>query len=132
MYINRDVTENLQRLAKQYPVVTITGPRQSGKSTLCKKVFQTMPYTTLERVENRKHAENDPLDFLSQYPDGVIIDEIQRAPDLTSYIQEIVDEQNREGMFILTGSHQFELVDTINQSLAGRTALVKLLPFLFN
>ncbi len=132
MYINRDITENLLRLAKQYPVVTITGPRQSGKSTLCKKVFQEMPYTTLERVENRKHAENDPLDFLSQYPDGVIIDEIQRAPDLTSYIQEIVDEQNREGMFILTGSHQFELVDTINQSLAGRTALVKLLPFSFN
>ncbi len=132
MYIKRDVTENLLRLSKQYPVITITGPRQSGKSTLCRKVFPKMPYITLERVENRKHAEDDPLDFLNQYPDGVIIDEIQRAPDLTSYIQEIVDEQNREGMFILTGSHQFELADTINQSLAGRTALVKLLPFSFN
>ncbi|MCP5007330.1 MAG: ATP-binding protein [Planctomycetes bacterium] len=132
MYINRDVTENLLRLSTQYPVVTITGPRQSGKTTLCKKTFHSMPYITLERVENRKHAENDPLDFLNQYPEGVIIDEIQRVPDLTSYIQEIVDEQNREGLFILTGSHQFELADTINQSLAGRTALVKLLPFSYN
>ena len=132
MYIIRDVTDNLARLASQYPVVTITGPRQSGKTTLCKKVFPKMPYVSLERVENRKHAGEDPLDFLNQYPDGVIIDEIQRTPDLTSYIQELVDEKNREGMFILTGSHQFELIDTINQSLAGRTALVKLLPFSFN
>lgn len=132
MYYERDVKNNLIRLSTQYPVITITGPRQSGKSTLCKMTFPDKPYVSLEKTETRNHAINDPNDFLAQYPDGAIIYEIQRAPDLTAYIQEIVDEKNIEGLFILTGSHQFELINSINQSLAGRTAIIKLLPFSYN
>jgi len=127
--IKRIVTSELIRLAKQYPVVTVTGPRQSGKTTLCKSTFPRKKYVSLENLDHRRAANKDPKQFLQDYPDGAILDEIQRAPDLLSYIQGIVDESNKEGMFILTGSHQFELMDSINQSLAGRTAVVRLLPF---
>lgn len=116
-------------LTRQYPVVTITGPRQSGKTTLCRKVFPDKPYANLESPDIRQFAVDDPRGFLAQYPDGAILDEIQRAPDLVSYIQPMVDADSREGRFILTGSQQFEVSNTINQSLAGRTALIKLLPF---
>jgi len=127
--IKRIVTNELIRLARQYPVVTVTGPRQSGKTTLCKSTFPQKKYVSLENLDLRRAANKDPKQFLQDYPDGAILDEIQRAPDLLSYIQGIVDENNKEGMFILTGSHQFELMDSVNQSLAGRTAVVRLLPF---
>lgn len=127
--INRTIEAILQTLAGKYPVVTITGPRQSGKTTLCKKVFVQKPYANLESPDIRQFAIEDPRGFLAQYPDGAILDEIQRTPDLVSYIQPMIDEDHREGLFILTGSQQFQVSNTINQSLAGRTALVKLLPF---
>ena len=110
-------------------MITITGPRQSGKTTLCRKAFDHKPYANLESPDVRQFAIDDPRGFLAQYPDGAIFDEIQRAPDLVSYLQPDVDEDPREGRFILTGSQQFEVTNTITQSLAGRTALIKLLPF---
>ena len=127
--INRTIEEYLHAVAGKYPVVTITGPRQSGKTTLCRKAFATKPYANLEAPDVRQFALDDPRGFLSQYPDGAIFDEIQRAPDLVSYLQPHVDEDPREGRFVLTGSQQFEVTTTITQSLAGRTALIKLLPF---
>ena len=127
--VNRSIETVLQVLSTKYPVVTITGPRQSGKTTLCKKVFANKPYANLETPDIRQFAMDDPRGFLAQYPDGAILDEIQRAPDLVSYLQPMVDEDQREGLFILTGSQQLEVSNTVNQSLAGRTALLKLLPF---
>ena len=126
--IDRTIEPVLKELAGKYPVVTITGPRQSGKTTLCRKVFPDMAYANLERPDTRDFAAGDPKGFLGSYPDGVILDEIQRAPHLLSYIQVIVDEQGIPGRFILTGSQQFEILNTVSQSLAGRTALLKLLP----
>ena len=129
MYIKRDAGKLLKRYASQYPVVTITGPRQSGKTTLCKHTFPNKKYVTLEDLDYREYAHSDPRGFLSEYSDGVIIDEIQRVPSLLSYIQGIVDENNIKGEFILTGSSQLELTKNVSQSLAGRTALLKLFPF---
>lgn len=126
--IVRTVEEHVRRLAGSFPVVTITGPRQSGKTTLCRNVFSTLPYVTLEDPDARAVATHDPRGFLSRYGNGAVLDEVQRAPGLLSYIQGIVDRENREGMFVLTGSAQFELLHTLSQSLAGRTALVTLLP----
>ncbi|MDY6987090.1 MAG: ATP-binding protein [Thermodesulfobacteriota bacterium] len=128
-FINRTIEAVLRTYAAKYPVLTITGPRQSGKTTLCKKVFAHKPYANLESPDIRQFAIDDPRGFLAQYPDGAILDEIQRAPNLVSYLQPMVDEDQREGLFILTGSQQFEVSNAINQSLAGRTALLKLLPF---
>jgi uncharacterized protein len=129
MYIDRDIAKLLKRYATQYPVVTITGPRQSGKTTLCKHTFPDKKYVSLEDLDNREYANSDPRGFLSEYSNGVIIDEIQRVPDLLSYIQGIVDNNNIKGEFILTGSSQLELTKSVSQSLAGRTILLKLLPF---
>ena len=129
MYINRDAGILLKRYSEQYPVVTITGPRQSGKTTLCRHIFPDKKYVSLEDLDNRAYADSDPRAFLAEYSNGVIIDEIQRVPDLLSYIQTAVDENNMKGEFILTGSSQLELTNNISQSLAGRTALLKLLPF---
>jgi len=126
--INRSIEPILKDLVAKYPVVTLTGPRQSGKTTLCRKVFPDFPYANLENPDTRAFAATDPRSFLAAYPDGVIIDEIQRVPNLVSYIQGIVDERNVPGQFILTGSQQFEIMDAVSQSLAGRTALLKLLP----
>ncbi len=128
-YVHRTIETVLRTLSDQYPVVTITGPRQSGKTTLCRKIFEHKPYANLESPDVRQFAIDDPRGFLAQYPDGAVFDEIQRAPDLVSYLQVLVDADQRQGLFILTGSQQFEVSHTINQSLAGRTALVKLLPF---
>ena len=127
--INRTIEPLARSLARQYPVLTITGPRQSGKTTLCRKIFNEKPYANLESPDVRQFAIDDPRGFLAQYPDGAVLDEIQRAPDLISYLQPMVDEDQREGRFILTGSRQFEVSNTISQSLAGRTALIRLLPF---
>lgn len=129
MLIDRTIEPVLISLTRQYPVVTITGPRQSGKTTLCRKVFPHMAYVNLEAPDTRQFALDDPRGFLSAYPDGVILDEIQRVPGLPSYIQTIVDDRRKAGHFILTGSQQFEVMEGISQSLAGRTAMLKLLPF---
>ena len=126
--IDRTIEPILKDLVTKYPVVTITGPRQSGKTTLCRKVFPQLPYENLEIPDVRQYALDDPRGFLNRYSDGVILDEIQRTPDLLSYIQGIVDDRQRPGQFILTGSQQFEILNRVSQSLAGRTALLKLLP----
>lgn len=127
--ISRTAESYLLQVAGQYPVVTITGPRQSGKTTLCRKIFADKKYVSLENLDTRQFAREDPRGFLAGIPDGAILDEIQHAPDLLSYIQTIVDDDKRNGLFILTGSQQLEVTNAINQSLAGRTALLKLLPF---
>jgi len=127
--IKREVSKKVIQLARQYPVVTITGPRQSGKTTLCRMLFKNKHYVSMEDIDQRNFAKQDPRGFLNRFPDGAVIDEVQRVPELLSYIQTIVDEKQKEGFYILTGSQQFELLETISQSLAGRTALVKLLPF---
>lgn len=129
MFINRTISKKVLDFSRQYPVITITGPRQSGKTTLCRHLFPEKQYVSLENRDTRNFAIQDPNGFLAQFPDGAIIDEVQRVPDLTSYIQTIVDSQKRDGLFILTGSQSFELMGSLSQSLAGRTAVVKLLPF---
>lgn len=126
--IERTIETALKDMAGKYPVVTITGPRQSGKTTLCRKVFPDMAYVNLERPDIREYAVADPRGFLATYPEGAILDEIQRAPHLLSYIQVLVDENAPTCPFILTGSQQFEVLNTVTQSLAGRTALLRLLP----
>ena len=125
--IARSIEPELLRLAGQYPVVTITGPRQSGKTTLVKKCFPDALYYSLEEPDVREAAFEDPRGFLGQRR-MMIVDEVQKIPSLLSYIQGIVDNTKSNGQFILTGSQQFELVHKISQSLAGRTAIVKLLP----
>ncbi|MGE0920237.1 ATP-binding protein [Trichlorobacter lovleyi] len=124
----RTITPTLLSFATEFPVVTITGPRQSGKTTLCRTTFPDKPYINLEQPETRQFAKEDPKGFLATIPDGAVLDEIQRVPDLLSYIQVLVDDKPAAGRFILTGSQQFEVMNTISQSLAGRTALLKLLP----
>lgn len=128
----REIASRLEELSKQYPVVTVTGPRQSGKTTIVRAVFGKKSYANLEDLQTRDLAIADPKSFLRQYPEGAVLDEIQRAPHLLSYIQTIVDEADQEGMFILTGSHQLELHEAVSQSLAGRTALLNLLPMSIN
>jgi len=124
----RTLDTEIQKLANDYPVVTIIGPRQSGKTTLAKALFPDKPYVNLEAPDTREKAQLDPRAFLNQFHTGAILDEIQRAPWLLSYIQVIVDQIGKNGLFILTGSHQLELNQAITQSLAGRTALCTLLP----
>jgi uncharacterized protein len=126
--IRRTMEPLLRRRAGELPVVTVTGPRQSGKTTLCRATFPDKPYANLEAPDVREHALADPRGFLARFPRGAILDEIQRAPQLASYLQEIVDARNRPGDWILTGSQHFALVERITQSLAGRTAMLQLLP----
>ena len=127
--IEREITPCLVKLFKQYPFVTVTGPRQSGKTTLCRAAFPSLKYVNLEAPHQREFAESDPQGFLSQLRGGAILDEIQRLPKLLSYLQVLADEEGRNSLFVLTGSEQFRLSDAISQSLAGRTALLRLLPF---
>src|SRR5699024_2039038 len=119
----------LKQLAEQYPVVTLTGPRQSGKTTLCRALFPDSAYASLEDPDVREFAHDDPRGFLAQYPDGAIFDEVQRCPEIFAYLQRIIDDDPRPGRFVLTGSQQFELLSGITQSFAGRVALLNLLPF---
>ena len=127
--IERILQPHLLRLFERYPVVTVTGPRQSGKTTLCRAAFPEMPYVNLESPDERLFATEDPRSFLERYGEGAVIDEIQRAPELLSYIQVHVDELQRNSLFVLTGSQQLHVSEAISQSLAGRTALLRLLPF---
>lgn len=127
--IERILRRKIKELAEKYPVITLTGPRQSGKSTLLKDAFPEFQYVSLEDLDLREFAVNDPRGFLSTYPRHVIIDEAQRAPSLFSYIQTQVDSLGETGMYLLAGSHNFLLMESVNQSLAGRTAVLRLLPF---
>lgn len=129
---NRFLTPHLQYLATKYPIITLLGPRQSGKTTLVRAAFSNKPYVNLEDFENREFATLDPKGFLSRYPEGAIFDEVQRTPHLLSFIQVIVDEQDKKGMYILTGSHQAALHSAVSQSLAGRTSLLRLLPLSYD
>lgn len=127
--IEREITPILARLFDQYPFVTVTGPRQSGKTTLCRAAFPDLEYVNLEAPNQREHAQTDPVGFLDQFSEGAVLDEIQRLPDLLSYLQVLADDKGRNGLFVLTGSEQFRLSAAISQSLAGRTGLLRLLPF---
>ena len=127
--IKREVETELKRLAKQFKAVAVVGPRQSGKTTLTRYIFKKKPYVNLENPDIRRFAIDDPRGFLSQYGSGAVIDEAQRAPELFSYLQQELDESSRKGRFILTGSNNFLLQETISQSLAGRIAYLYLLPF---
>jgi len=126
--IPRLATSTLTRLAKGFPVIALTGPRQSGKTTLAKHVFPNKTYVSLENPEELEFAQKDPKRFLARFKEGAILDEVQRCPSLLSWIQGLVDERSRMGDFVLTGSSQFELVAGITQSLAGRVGRVELLP----
>jgi predicted AAA+ superfamily ATPase len=126
--IPRTASSTLARLAKGFPVVALTGPRQSGKTTLAKSVFKDKPYVSLENPDEREFALRDPKRFLQRFPSGAILDEVQRCPELLSWLQGWVDERGIMGDFVLTGSAQFDLLAGITQTLAGRVGRVELLP----
>lgn len=126
--ISRIIEPEVKRLATQYPVITIVGPRQSGKTTLSRQVFPSYKYVNLENTTDQNLALSDPSGFLRKYAPPVIIDEIQRAPKLLSAIQVWADAHKQNGSIVLTGSQQYELMQSLSQSLAGRTAIVELLP----
>ena len=127
--VERTIAPLLKDLFRRYPFVTVTGPRQSGKTTLCRTALPELAYVNLESPEHRQFAEQDPKRFLATWPSGVILDEIQRVPSLLSWLQVFADDHGGNGLFVLTGSGQFLLSNAIDQSLAGRTALLRLLPF---
>ncbi len=126
--ISRVSSRKVLEMAKKFPVITITGPRQSGKTTLCKSVFSQYAYVSLENPDTREFAQSDPKGFLDTYTGNLIIDEAQHVPELFSYIQGIVDEKKQPGQFILSGSQNFLLLEKISQSLAGRVYVFHLLP----
>ena len=127
--IPRHATPRLLRLLQGFPIVTLTGPRQSGKTTLVRHLLADKPYVSLEAPAQREFARSQPADFLQQFPQGAVIDEAQNAPELLSQMQGVVDASGVMGQFVLTGSHNLSLLASVTQSLAGRTALVELLPF---
>lgn len=127
--IRRDPFTLLKELVSEFKAIAITGPRQSGKTTMVKLFFPEKPYVSLENPADRNLALSDPVSFLSAYPEGAVLDEAQKAPELFSYLQGILDNSNQKGRFILTGSNNFLLLESISQSLAGRVAYVDLLPF---
>ena len=127
--VERGLTDKMLALMGKYPIVTVTGPRQSGKSTMLRNVLDGYNYVSLEDPDMRTMAEQDPRGFLATFPDKTIIDEAQRVPVLFSYLQTHTDKAGKEGMYALAGSHNFLLMENVNQSLAGRTAVLRLLPF---
>lgn len=130
-YIKRELSATIEEAYRYFSVITITGPRQSGKTTLIRNMFSKLPYYSLENLDVRSFAENDPVAFLSQNQEGMILDEVHNVPALLSYIQEIVDE-DAERRFILSGSSQFAMLKKVTQSLAGRTAVFELLPMAYS
>jgi predicted AAA+ superfamily ATPase len=127
--IQRIAGKKISELAAKFKAVAVTGARQTGKTTLVKQIFKDKPYVSLENPDNRSFALEDPRGFLANYPNGAILDEIQRTPALFSYLQEILDNTKQKGLFILTGSNNFLLQQSISQTLAGRIATIHLLPF---
>jgi uncharacterized protein len=127
--IRRNIQPLLESMARQFKAVVITGPRQSGKTTLAKMVFADKKYVSLEAPDERERAVRDPRLFLSRFPDGGVLDEIQRAPELLSYLQGELDAQREPGRFILTGSQNLGMMEQVSQSLAGRAGILHLLPF---
>lgn len=125
----RHATEKIKKLASQFKILAVTGPRQSGKTTLVKEIFKDKPYVSLENPDTRRFATEDPRAFLQQYNKGAVLDEVQRTPEIFSYLQEITDNSKSPGQFVLTGSNNFLLQQNISQSLAGRVAYLQLLPF---
>ena len=130
--IKREAEKVILSLAKQFKVVAVIGPRQSGKTTLVRYIFKNKPYVNFENPDIRLFAMEDPRGLLSNYPDGAVFDEVQRVPEIFSYLQQILDESSRNGLFIITGSNNFLLQETISQSLAGRVGYLKLLPLTLN
>ena len=125
--IHRDLYQKITQLRSKFPILTLTGPRQTGKTTLLKNIYSDIPYVSLEDMDTRNIALSDPRGFLENFPNGAVIDEIQNAPELFSYLQGIVDSKDIH--FAISGSQNFQLIEKITQSLAGRTASLKLLPF---
>jgi uncharacterized protein len=130
--VKRNAEKWLRLLAKEFRSVAVVGPRQSGKTTLVKAVFPRKPYVSLEDPDERLLADNDPRAFLARFKNGAIIDEAQRVPALFSYLQKILDNTKKDGLFILTGSNNFLLQESISQTLAGRIGYMDLLPFCYN
>lgn len=126
--IERDLATKLRSDARSFPAITLTGPRQSGKSTLCRMVFPKLAYANLEAPDVRAFAASDPRSFLGQFQKGAIIDEIQRVPELTSYLQGLIDDSPKHGRWILTGSQSLTMMESVSQSLAGRTSVLHLMP----
>lgn len=132
MLVSREIVSAIKKIAPMYPIIALTGPRQSGKTTLLKNLFPDYRYISLENPDNRNFAESDPNGFLKEFHSDVIFDEVQRVPELFSYIQNIVDDRSGEmGIYVLSGSQNFHLMHSITQSLAGRVAIFKLFPFDF-
>src|SRR5947209_5118703 len=134
MHIKRDITDNVIEASKEYPIIAIMGPRQSGKTTLAQTVFPDHVYYSLENFDVRERAQLDPRIFLQDIssPSGVILDEIQHAPELLSYMQTIVDREKKKGYFVVIVSQNFLVDEAITQTLAGRMAVLTLLPLSLN
>jgi predicted AAA+ superfamily ATPase len=130
--VKRNAEKWLRLLAKEFRSVAVVGPRQSGKTTLVKAVFSKKPYVSLENPDERLLAESDPRAFLERFKNGAIIDEAQRVPALFSYLQQILDNTKQDGLFILTGSNNFLLQESISQTLAGRIGYMDLLPLCYS
>src|SRR5579872_5827814 len=124
----RSIASIVERFSQIYPIIGITGPRQSGKTTLARSLFSHHPYINLENLDVRIQAQNDPRAFLARYKEGAIFDEIQNVPELLSYLQQVVDESPQKGRYVVTGSQNFALNEHISQTLSGRIGMLTLLP----